>query len=217
MKNYIMPTQNQRIELIDKYIYTPEEIKNFRLDEAINEHPLKRRPINLRSRIAYREILINTKATTKYILPGQLIIFNYPNPKFAEELEWYDKTPLSLIFGLIKTKQNNIREVGINLHDFPPFARTRVLNTIAVIFKQYNELQFNEPIHKVNKYINWPVLKRLCKKYKIEFAIRMYIPMLRRNTHIIPVRLWPTASFTEGHFAKDTLVNIMTYWRHWKP
>lgn len=212
-----MPTQNQRIELIDKYIYTPEEIKNFRLDEAINEHPLKRRPINLRSRIAYREILINTKATSKYILPGQLIIFNYPNPKFAEELEWYDKTPLSLIFGLIKTKQNNIREVGINLHDFPPFARTRVLNTIAVIFKQYNELQFNEPIHKVNKYINWPVLKRLCKKYKIEFAIRMYIPMLRRNTHIIPVRLWPTASFTEGHFAKDVLTNIMTYWRHFKP
>ena len=211
-----MPTQNQRIELIDKYIYTPEEIKNFRLDEAINEHPLKRRPINLRSRIAYREILINTKATSKYILPGQLIIFNYPNPKFAEELEWYDKTPLSLIFGLIKTKQNNIREVGINLHDFPPFARTRVLNTIAVIFKQYNELQFNEPIHKVNKYINWPVLKRLCKKYKIEFAIRMYIPMLRRNTHIIPVRLWPTASFTEGHFSKDSLSNIMTYWRHFK-
>lgn len=212
-----MPTQNQRIELIDKYIYTPEEIKNFRLDEAINEHPLKRRSINLRSRIAYREILINTKATSKYILPGQLIIFNYPNPKFVEELEWYDKTPLALIFGLIKTKQNNIREVGINLHDFPPFARTRVLNTIAVIFKQYNELQFNEPIHKVNKYINWSVLKRLCKKYKIEFAIRMYIPMLRRNTHIIPVRLWPTAFFTEGHFSKDTLVNIMTYWRHWKP
>lgn len=212
-----MTTINNKIEQIDKYIYTPEEIKNFRLDEAINEHPLKRRPINLRSRIAYKELLINTKNTNKYILPGQLIVFNYPNPKYADELEWYDKTPLSLIFGLIRTKQNNIREIGINLHDFPPFARTKVLNTIALIFKQYNDQQFNEPIHKVNRFINWNVLKRLCKKYKIEFAIRMYIPMLRKNTHVIPVRLWPTAIYTEGHFAKETLTNIMTFWRHYKP
>ena len=52
-----MALQNQQLQQIDKYIYQPEEIKNFRLDEAVNEHPLKRRPINLRSRLAYREIL----------------------------------------------------------------------------------------------------------------------------------------------------------------
>ena len=100
--------QNQRLQQIDTYIYQPEEIKNFRLDEAVNEHPLKRRPINLRSRLAYREILINTKATTKYILPGSMVVFNYPNPKFAEDLEWYDKTPHVIMFGLTKDKKNNI-------------------------------------------------------------------------------------------------------------
>ena len=111
-----MPTQNQRLQQIDTYIYQPEEIKNFRLDEAVNEHPLKRRPINLRSRLAYREILINTKATTKYILPGSMVVFNYPNPKFAEDLEWYDKTPHVIMFGLTKDKKNNIREIGLNLY-----------------------------------------------------------------------------------------------------
>lgn len=211
-----MPTQNQKLQQIDSYIYTPEEISNFRLDEAINEHPLKRRPINSRSRLAYREILINTKASTKYILPGQMSIFTY-NPKMADELEYYDKTPMVLFFGLTRDKKNNIREIGINFHFVPPFARTRILNTCYEVWKQYNELQFNDPIHRVNKYINWPILKRLCKKYKIEFIVRMYIPMLRRNTHIIPVRLWPTAFFSEGHFNKETLSNIMTYWRHWKP
>ena len=60
-----MALQNQQLQQIDKYIYQPEEIKNFRLDEAVNEHPLKRRPINLRSRLAYREILLNTKPTPK--------------------------------------------------------------------------------------------------------------------------------------------------------
>ena len=212
-----MPTQNQRLQQIDTYIYQPEEIKNFRLDEAVNEHPLKRRPINLRSRLAYREILINTKATTKYILPGQIVIFNYSTPKTAEDLEYYDKTPMTVFFGLTRDKKNNIREIGVNIHYFPPFARTRVMNTIYEIFKQYYQLQFNDPVHKVNKYINWPVLKRLCKKYKIGFAVRMYIPMLRSQTHIIPTRLLPTAIYTEGHFAKDVLTNIMTYWRHFKP
>lgn len=213
-----MPTQNQQLQQIDQYVYTPEEIKNFRLDEAINEHPLKRRPINLRSRLAYREILLNTKASTKYILPGQMVIFEYPNPKTADELEYYDKTPMTIFFGLTRDAKNNIREIGINIHYFPPFARTRVINSIYEVFKlYYQKYQFNEPSHKVNKFINWPVLKRLCHKYKIGFAVKMYVPMLRRNTHIIPVRLWPTAFFSEGHFSKDTLSNIMTYWRHWKP
>lgn len=212
-----MPTQNQRLEQIDKYIYTPEEIKNFRLDEAVNEHPLKRRPINLRSRLAYREILINTKATTKYLLPGQMCIFEYPNPKTETDLEYFDKTPQTIFFGLTRDKKNNLREIGINIHYFPPFARTRVINTIYEVFKRYYQLQFNEPVHKVNRYINWPVLKRLCKKYKIGFAVKMYVPMLRRNTHIIPTRLWATSVFSEGHFSKDTLQNIMTYWRHYKP
>lgn len=212
-----MPTLNQKIEQIDQYIYTPEEIQKFRLDEAVNEHPLKRRPINMRSRIAYREILLNTKPTNKYLLPGQISIFNYPNPKTEEDLDYYDKTPMTVFFGLTRDKKNNIREVGINVHYFPPFARTRVLNSIYEVFKQYYKMQFNDPIHKVNHYINWPVLKRLCKKYKIGFAVKMYIPMLRRNTHIIPTRLLPTAIYTEGHFAKDVLTNIMTYWRHYKP
>lgn len=212
-----MPTFNQKLEQIDQYIYQPEEIKNFRLDEAINEHPLKRRPINMRSRLAYREILLNTKGTTKYLLPGQICIFSYPNPKTEPDLEFYDKTPMTVFFGLTRDKKNNIREIGINLHYFPPFGRTRVINSIYEVFKQYYQLQFNDPVHKVNKYINWPVLKRLCRKYKIGFAVKMYIPMLRKNTHIIPTRLLPTAIYTEGHFAKETLTNIMTFWRRYKP
>lgn len=212
-----MPKQNQQLQQIDTYIYQPEEIKNFRLDEAVNEHPLKRRPINLRSRLAYKEILINTKATTKYLLPGQMCIFEYPIPKNQNELEYYDKTPMVLFFGLTRDNKQNIREIGINFHYVPVFARARILNTCYEVWKQYNQLQFNEVQHKVNKYINWPVLKRLCKKYKIGFMVHMYIPMLRKNTHIIPVRLWPTAFFSEGHFSKDSLSNIMTYWRHFKP
>ena len=74
------------IKDLDRKVYDPEEIENFRMDEAINEHPLSHRPTNIRSKIAYSEILKILKPTKKYLLPGQLCIFHYSNPKYKEEL-----------------------------------------------------------------------------------------------------------------------------------
>ena len=37
---------------IDNHIYTPDEIESFQMDEAINQHPLARRPMNIRSKLA---------------------------------------------------------------------------------------------------------------------------------------------------------------------
>ena len=73
-------------ELASK-IYDPEEINEYQLDEAINNHPLVRRPTNIRSKLAYKEIIHNTKVTKKYLLPGQVVLFHYAEPKFKEELE----------------------------------------------------------------------------------------------------------------------------------
>jgi hypothetical protein len=88
-----------------------------------------------------------------------------------------------------------------------------------VVVDLITELTFKNPTSSEANDIKLFVkeFKRLCKKYKIGFAVRMYIPMLRSHTHVIPTRLLPTAIYTEGHFAKDVLTNIMTYWRHFKP
>ena len=61
------------------------------MDEAINEHPLKHRPTNIRSKLAYSEIMHNCKQTGKYLLPGQLCVFNYSEPKYKEELDLYEQ------------------------------------------------------------------------------------------------------------------------------
>ena len=53
-------------------------------------------------------------------------MFYYNEPKFKEELEYYDKTPLTLFCGITRTKDNTIREVGFNLHYFPPYTRARI-------------------------------------------------------------------------------------------
>ena len=207
----------QKLIDLSKHIYNDDEIKLFRMDEAINDHPLKHRPTNIRSKLAYKELMHNCNTTAKYLLPGQLCVFNYAEPKYKEELEYYDKTPFVLYFGLTRTKEGNIREVGINLHYFPPHTRARILNTSYEVFKTYFKQQFNDPIHKPNRFIDYNKLKALMSRYnKIAFGVKMYIPVLRGNSYVILTRLLPTACYTEGHFSKATLQQIFRFWRQFK-
>ena len=198
-------------------IYDPDEIKNYQLDEAINNHPLVKRPTAIRSKLAYKEIIHNTKPTKKYLLPGQVVLFHYAEPKFKEELEYYDRTPFTLFLGITRTKDGNIREVGINLHYYPPFARARILNHTYEVFKPYFDKNFNDVTGKPNTFISYDRLKHLMRtNIKIAFGIKMYIPVLRQASWVIPTRLLSTAMYTEGHFSKASLQQIFHFWRQFK-
>ena len=198
-------------------IYDPDEIKNYQLDEAINNHPLVKRPTAIRSKLAYKEIIHNTKPTKKYLLPGQVVLFHYAEPKFKEELEYYDRTPFTLFLGITRTKDGNIREVGLNLHYYPPFARARILNHTYEVFKPYFDKNFNDITGKPNTFISYDRLKHLMRtNLKIAFGIKMYIPVLRQASWVIPTRLLSTAMYTEGHFSKASLQQIFHFWRQFK-
>ena len=199
---------------ISSRIYDPEEIKAYQLDEAINNHPLAKRPTSIRSKLAYKEIMHNAKITKKYLLPGQAVLFHYAEPKYKEELEYYDKTPFTLFLGITRTNDGNIREVGMNLHLFPPFARARILTHTYEVFKPYFDKNFNDVTGKPNTFISYDRLKHLMKNnLKIAFGIRMYIPVLRQASWLIPTRLLSTAIYTEGHFSKASLQQIYHFWR----
>jgi hypothetical protein len=202
---------------IGKHIYSKEEIEAYKLDEAINEHPLAKRPTNIRSKLAYKEILHNAKLTKKYLLPGQVVLFHYAEPKFKEELEYYDKTPFTLFLGITRTKDGNIREIGLNLHYYPPFARANILNHTYEVFKPFFIKNFNDVTGKPNMFISYDKLRHLMKRnLKIGFGIKMYIPVLRQASWLIPTRLLSTAIFTEGHFSKATLQQIFHFWRQFR-
>jgi len=204
---------NQLRDITSK-IYDEDEIKVYQLDEAINNHPLARRPTAIRSKLAYKEILHNAQLTKKYLLPGQVVLFHYAEPKFKEELEYYDRTPFTLFLGITRTKDGNIREVGLNLHYYPPFSRTRILTHTYNVFKPYFDKNFNDVTGKPNTFISYERLKHLMKaNLKIAFGIKMYIPVLRQASWLIPTRLLSTAMYTEGHFSKATLQQIFHFWR----
>lgn len=204
------------LKYVCSHLYDTTEIKQFRMDEAIQNHPLNKKNTILRSKYAYSEIIKQLKPTTKYLLPGQIVLFGYHEPKYKEDLEYYDGTPFTIFFGLVRCNNNTIREVGFNLHYYPPFARASILNTVYEVFKTYYQKNFNQDIHKPNNFINYNVLKRMLRNKKIGFGLRMYIPVLRGKSYVIPTRLVPTAAFTEGHFNGATLTNIRSYWRRAK-
>lgn len=215
--NQVSMGKTKAIKELAKRLYTNQEIKEFNLVEAINTHPLGSKPINVRSKLAYAEIMKNLKPTNKYLLPGQLVCFNYQDPKFKDDLEYYDKTPLTLFCGITRTDDGNIREVGFNLHYFPPFARARIFESVYNTFKQYFWKNFNEVNGRPNMLISYKALKRLCRtNAKIAFGLRMYIPVLRGISYVIPVRLWATSFYTEGRFSKASLTQIMQFWRRYK-
>jgi hypothetical protein len=154
------------------------------------------------------------KHSSKYILPGQVCLFAYQEPKFKEELEYYDRFPLIIALGITRTKDGVIREIGLNLHYFPPHTRARILIQTYNVFKPYFEKYFNEASKKPNMFISYKKLKALMRRNsKIAFGVKMYIPVLRGITYNVPARLLSTAFYTEGHFSKATLQQIFKFWR----
>lgn len=203
-----------KVSAAASHIYTPDEIDEFKLKEAYQLHPLAKRPINIRSKLAYKEILSQLKPTKRYLLPGQLVAFEYLTPKYKDELEYYDRTPFTLFLGIMRTKDGNIREIGLNLHYYPPHTRVNIMNKTYEIFKPYFQKYFNNPSTKPNTVISYSALKKIMKaNQKIGFGIKMYIPTLRSKSFLIPTRMIPTALYTEGHFSKATLQEIFRFWR----
>ena len=201
------------IEDLVNHVWEKEEIKNFKLDEAIESHPLANKPTNTRSKLAYKYLLSELKPTSKYLLPGQFVVFSYNEPKTKEDLEYYDATPATLFFGITRTASGNIREVGFNMHYFPPYARMKIMNLVYEVYKQYYNKFFNEPGLKPNRFISYNQLKAMLRRSGLGFGIRMYVPSLRGRSYVIPTRLLSTTFFTEGHFNGATLTQIRRYWR----
>lgn len=210
---YTTPGLVRNLNEVTSHIYTDEEIKLFNIEKALKNHPLSKKSTNLRSKLAYKEIMENVNVSPRYMLPGMFAVFGYKEPKTKEQLEYYDATPAVIFFGITRTKTSAIREIGFNLHYFPPYIRGKIIAIVFNTFRQYYIKYFNEVPERPNRMINYVVLKRLLDRYKIGFGLRMYIPVLRGKTYIIPSRLVSTMAFTEGHFNGATLASIRRKWR----
>lgn len=208
------PGASEYLKYVSDHVYGLDEIQKFDMMEAINDSPLSQKPGNVKSKLAYKYIMQNDFLTTRYLLPGQVCCFTYNDPKTKDELEYWDKTPLTLFFGAFKTKDGDIREIGLNLHYFPPYTRKKVLDRVYEMFKSYFEKNFNAPAEKPNMLIDYKTLKHVLQRdSKIAFAVKEYVPSLRGLTYVIPTKMLPIAFYTEGHFSQATIKQVQHFWR----
>lgn len=206
----------QRLREVTSHIYTDDEIKKFNMQLAIDNHPLSTRPTGVRSKLAYKEIMVNVPQSPRYMLPGMFALFGYSKPKYKEDLLYYDATPAVIFFGITRTKDSAIRELGFNIHYFPPFARAKIITLVYEVFRKYYDKYFNQVPSRPYTTVDYNVLRRMLDKYGIGFGLRMYVPVLRGKTYILPTRMIPTLAYTEGHFNGATLGMIQRYWRLYK-
>jgi hypothetical protein len=211
------PGATQELQYIQNHIYSLDEIRDFDIGDAIDENALSNKSGHVRSKLAYKFIMENKNITAKYLLPGQICMFSYNDPKTIDELEYWDKTPLTLFFGAFRTKNGDIREIGLNLHYYPPFTRRKILVKVYETFKSYFQKCFNHPQHKPNTFMDYKTLKHLIgRDSKIAFGVKEYVPMLRGITYVIPTKMLPIAFYTEGHFSRATIMQVQQFWRQFK-
>jgi len=94
-----------------------EKKKNFdMMKDGIQASPLYKANMERRGKTAPRIIRENCeKIGGSKIVPGQMIYFNYFEPKTREELEYYDATPNCVYFNKITTKEGYPRVLAIPL------------------------------------------------------------------------------------------------------
>jgi hypothetical protein len=167
-----------------------------------------------RSAKARAEINENIKTSSKSrVVPGQLVMFNYFNPKTEEDLEYYDAMPCTIFFGLVNTQQGR-RYLGFNIHYYPPKLRYRVMHKIFEIYKPVYLKYFEDGLTKEIDAFDYEYLVSNLKKAKMDFGVRMYVPQLCGKPQVVPPKMWSTAVFTEGVFKKETRAKIMSYWKN---
>ena len=160
-------------------VHTQDEIRNWDFVEALENDPLYRERGAGRSAKAFKILYNNIRPTNGFLIPGQVCTFLYNNPKTREELEWWDRTPCTLFFGYFKTNKGLIRELGFNLHYYPPYIRKKIMTKIFYMYRSYFLSNFDT--HKFRKLsnISYDNVVGQLRAAKLDFGIKEYVPGLR--------------------------------------
>ena len=188
--------------------------KDFNMYKAIREEKDYKSNVLRRDKNSRKYVEENLQQDSKTkILPGQLIMFNYFEPKTKDQLQYYDAMPCTIFFGIVSTA-NGKRVIGFNIHYYPPRIRFQLMNRIYEIFKPIYANNFNNTLNNEVDYFNYKMLIGQLQKAKLDFGIREYIPQLISKVVPIPPSSWPKAVLTEGHFKKETREQILSYWKN---
>ena len=160
-----------------------------------------------------KDIMTDTSLHNKgqLLRQGFLYTFNYDTPKYESVLDFFDTQPLVISFGPVETSLGK-RDIGINLHLYPPRIRRIIMYKVFEIYRNlYKDQLFAKNPKEIP--VKWIDLKKPLERYGIVFGIRMYIPSLRTNTIQFLYEHWPSAIYLPSkRIAKKTQAELEALW-----
>lgn len=204
--------------MVDKNDIENKPPKNYSLIKDIRSDKIYKSNIKHRNNSARKYIEEHcTEGLNKHklIVPGQLIMFNYFEPKTEEELEYYDAMPCTIFFGTHNTADGE-RVIGFNIHYYPPRIRYQLMDRVFEIYKNSYVKSWSKPLNEEISVFYYEIFIYQLQQAKLDFGVRQYIPKLMSKITPIPASMWHKAVFTEGAFKKATRQAIMNYWEHKK-
>lgn len=120
-------------------------------------------------------------------MPGKVYVFRY-NPKYANELPWYDANPVVLALD-----PDGSNDVGINLNLLPSNVKERLLDRVYNAFESEIKRESvggkkNDARRQNQLSISWEGAKEFLANYK--FAIRQYIPNRKNSQAVVSYENW---------------------------
>jgi hypothetical protein len=121
-------------------------------------------------------------------VPGKIYVFRYDNP-VTEGLQWWDKNPVVLA---LDPYNNN--DVGINLNLLPQKLKETLLDDVHI--RLNGQIKTNETRAAENAKaqgqlrLSYEGAKRYLDKYGFGFAIRQYIPGIKKKQAVVSYENW---------------------------
>jgi len=129
-------------------------------------------------------------STGQRFRPGKIYVFEYKTPKTQERLEWWDENPV--VLALDPYEKN---DVGINLNLLPIKVKEELLDFVydrmsGQIKSQTIGVKSENAIAQGQIGFSYQGAKSFLERYGYDFAIRQYIPNLKRNQAVVAYESW---------------------------
>jgi hypothetical protein len=156
------------------------------------------------------------KMTRTRFQPGKIYVFKY-DPKYKEELPWFDQNPVVLAI-----EQVNNNDLGINLNLLPVPFKEKLLDELFTKMRIKVDKQETDIISEITGIetpsninalkekplrITYEGIKVYLEKFGYEFALRQYIPSRKKEQTVVSYSKWPEIALCD--FMKFKNTNVM--------
>lgn len=141
---------------------------------------------------ASKSIRDNTVAKhSKPFRVGMIHVFRYEKPKHIKTLEWWDMNPVVLAMD----PHESGTDVGINLNLLPVQVKEDLLDMIydrmaGQIKSKTGRSKENNALTQGEINLIYKDAVKFLKQFGFDFAIRQYIPQLKKNQKVVSYESW---------------------------